>query len=249
MQYKKYFKYIILVLILIIFVLLFFLYKKQPPKIVDIKKKAIAYSDGSAEIVVWDNFHGDYVVYNSKIKALVDGEQYLAPDLKYRGGTWDRVVYSYNSSDDRYCDHNIFYMDRDIKTARTSHSDFCINKTLDEHDIKYFLGTKYNEGEVGIVAYSDLAVLSKIKIPYASDKSIWGEIIASNWELTKLIIPVGNCDKGAMDMKLFLWDVTNSTLEDKTPINFDCNINKIRYQHDDDKFYVDTYNKLEKYVL
>jgi len=248
---------IISVLILLIFVLSFFLYKKQLPKIVDIKEDTVAYSDGSAEIVVWDNFNGDYIIYSSKVKALVDGDQYLAPDLKYRGGTSDRVVYSYNSSkNNKYCNHNIFYMDRDKKTAKTSSSDFCVAKTLDEHDIKYFLGTKYT-GEVAIIGYSDLEISATIKIPYASsEKPIWGEMVASNWELTKLIIPVGTCDKGTTDttkMRLFLWDVESGELEDKTPVDFDCGISRIRYgrsyNYDDDRFYIDTVNEEGKYVL
>jgi len=245
---------IIFVLILIIFTLSFLLYKKQLPKIVDIKEKAVAYSDGSAGIVAWDNFNGNYTVYNAKVDALNDNGQYLAPDLKYRGGTWDRVVYSYNSSDNTPCG-NIFYMDRDKKVARTLHSDFCIAKTLDEHDIKYFLGTKYT-GEIAIIAYSDLETLATIKIPYASsEKPIWGEMVASNWELTKIIIPVGTYDKGTTEdtkLRLFLWDVEAGTLEDKTPANFNC-MEKIRYgrsyNYDDDNFYIDCYNEMGKYIL
>lgn len=248
---------IISVLILVIFVLSFLLYKKQLPKIVDIKEDTVAYSDGSAEIVVWDNFHGDYVVYNAKVEAILDINQYLAPTLNYRGGTWDRVVYSYNGGEndlDRYCDHNIFYMDRDNKVARTSYSDFCVRKTLDEHDIKYFLGTKYSdEVEVAIIGYSDLEVLATITIPYASpEKPIRSEMTASNWELTKLIIPVGTCDKGTTEdtkMKLFLWDVENNNLEDVTPTDSGCGITKIRYEHGDDKFYIDTRDEQGRYVL
>lgn len=223
-----------------------FSHEKLFLKIVDIKKNSVAYSNGNAEIVVWDTFGGDYIVYGSKVKAILDGDQYLAPTLNYLGGTWDRVVYSYNSGKnniDMYCDHNIFYMDRDSRIARTSYSDFCVRKTLDEHDIKYFLGTKYT-GEVAIIGYSDLKTLATIKILYASpEKPIVSGMVASNWELTKLIIPVGTCDRGTTDatkIKLFLWDVKNDKLEDKTPANFNCDISKIRYERSDDKFHVVT---------
>ena len=47
-------------------------------------------------------------------------------------------------------------------------------------------------------------------------------------------------------MKIFLWDVENKTIEDKTPLNFDCNIKEIRYEHSDDTFYIDRFNNINE---
>lgn len=240
-------KYVIVIGITLFSVcfLLHILLNASRPSIVDIRNNAIAYSDGTAEIVVNDSFHGDYVVYNAKVNAISDG-QYFAPSLAYRGGTWDRVVYTYSQKD--YCENNIFYMDRDKKVARILNTDYCIGKTLDEHDIKYFFGTKNNEGEVMIGFYDSGKVFSKIIIPYGLGKPINSELVASNWELTKLIIPIGSCDKGGKDMKIFLWDVENKIIEDKTPLNFDCNIKGIRYEHSDDVFYIDRFNNINEMI-
>jgi hypothetical protein len=137
-------------------------------------------------------------------------------------------------------------MDRDKKVARIFNTDYCIGKTLDEHDLKYFFGTDNSTGEVVIGFYDSGKVFSKIIIPYGLDKPINGSFVASNWELTKIIIPIGNCDKGSRDLKIFLWDVENGTLEDKTPSNFDCSIKGIRYEHDDDTFYIDRFNNISE---
>ena len=215
------------------------------PYIVDIKDNAVAYSDGTAEIAINDNFHGNYVVYSARVDAIYDGH-YFAPNLIYRGGTWDRVVYTY--AQDNYCEDKIFYMDRDQKSARVMNSDYCIEKTLDEHDIKCFFGTKNNLGEVVIGTYDNGAVISKIIIPYAIGRPINGSFVVSNWELTKLIVPVGNCDKGARDMKIFLWDVEAQIIEDKTPLNFNCNIEGIHYEHDRDIFYIKRANSIDEII-
>lgn len=202
MKINKDTKYIIVIGILVVSIcsLLYILLNIQHPNIVDIRDNAVAYSDGTAEIAVNDNFHNDYVVYSAKVNAISDG-QYSAPDLTYRGGTWDRIVYTYSQND--YCENNIFYMDRDNKIAKILNTDYCIGKTLDEHDIKYFFGTKNNEGEVIIGLYDSGKVSSKIIIPYALGRPISRRSMASNWELTKLIIPVGSCDKGGQGYEDF----------------------------------------------
>jgi hypothetical protein len=240
-------KYIIVIGILLFstFFLLYILFNVSHLNIVDIKDNAVAYSDGTAEIVINDNFNGDYVVYSAKVNAVSDG-QYFAPDLTYRGGTGDRIVYTYSQSD--YCENNIFYMDRNKKVAKILNTNYCIEKTLDEHDIKYFFGTKSNESEVMIGFYNSGKVFSKIIIPYALGRPIDGASVASNWELTKLIVPVGNCDKGSKDMKIFLWDVENKTIEDKTPLNFDCSIKGISYEHSEDIFYIDRFNNMNEII-
>lgn len=47
-------------------------------------------------------------------------------------------------------------------------------------------------------------------------------------------------------MRIFLWDVKNKTIEDKTPLKFDCNIKEIRYDHGDDAFYIDRFNNINE---
>jgi hypothetical protein len=242
---SKAIRYVVCVLGIILFSI-YFLLNFSDLKIVNIKENAVAYSDGSAEIVINDNFNGDYVVYSAKVDAIDDNGQYSAPDLVYRGGTWDRVVYTYSQSN--YCENKIFFMDRDEKIAKILNTDYCIGKTLDEHDIKCFLATKYNKAEAVIGFYDSGETFSKINIPYAVDRPINTNLVASNWELTKLIIPVGSCDKGAKDMKIFLWDVENKIIEDKTPLNFDCDINKIIYNRSDNKFYIEMFDRKKEVV-
>lgn len=246
---KKIYTTIIVLLCVSIVVLIIFGKKYfDSHQVVEAKNNIVVYADGTAEIVVRDKVPDEkFHTYRAKIKLPKDEfGTYYPPHLTLRDGAWQRQAHTYNDdSINGWCEKNIFFMDRINKITKQSHIDFCISKTLDEHGVTTFLATSEDLTSLVIGNYEDGKIIASTTIPnglkyFNSGYGDGMEITAgvSDWEITKLAFPAGECAMGDGDMRVFLWDIKKGTVEDKTPAGAGCNLFRIIYDHGKDNFYV-----------
>lgn len=203
-------------------------------RIVSIKENAVAFADGTAEIVVIDNVPDQIThIYRSKTKAIWNEfyNQFIPPTLTMRGGVWQRMVYTFDPTGSG-CDSEIFYMDRVNKKVKTfSTGIFCIRQTLDRDTTKFIAVAPNNEMVIG--SYED----GQFKYGDHLPAPIWNGV-TSNWENTKLAFPIGQCEiDSTSTQKIYTWDVDHG-LKERTPKDFDCAAEfvSISYDHVTDQF-------------
>lgn len=215
--------------------------------VVAVGDHSVLYSDNTAEFVFRDNYNGALTVYRTPVEPILEDSYnaaWYAPELRLPvidqlGGNWERVVFSVQDMD--ACIHDIVVADRLTHTTHTAHTDFCILKTLDEHDFTRFWATtdetRNEEGAriltVGIGDYLTGSIIASttVEIPIWSDGESWigwydldTRVVASDWELTKIVFAFtagpecgdyrGVCDTPAF---IYMYDLETGEVRDVTP--------------------------------
>jgi hypothetical protein len=215
-------------------------------RVIDTKLNAVAYANGTAELLVTDSVPNQNThIYRATVPAIGAAPWWYAPTLKTQGSAWQRAVYTFDNTESDTCDDDIFYIDRVKKTAKTIHIDSCIQGTLDEHDITHFLSTTYRDTfqTLTVGTYEDGATVASHDGAEHLSLQSW----AFNWELNRAVLYFGKTLPCALDElcvaetpALYSWNLstsewTNIPLPSYTSL-IDPDASTLTYSHDTDTF-------------
>ncbi len=148
---------------------------------------AVAYANGTAEFILEDATPDNVSrIYRATVPAIGVAPWWYAPELHARGGSWERLVYTFMDTEGSSCDNNILYINRTEKTAKTvkvRDENTCIQGVLDDHDVTHFIATKYGTPTqtISVGTFKDGATVASHAGPEQMALTKW----AFNWELNK----------------------------------------------------------------
>lgn len=200
------------------------------PKVIEARDGVVVYENGTAEIVMRDSFGEDmWRVYRSSVEPfyIPEGKQswgwgpegYRAPNLTYRGGNQDRVVFTYDSPEKGdLCQQHVFYINRTVHTAHTAVSDLCIDSVLDIHDITHFLGSGIENSERGFIQHIGIGIFETGDVTASTTLPLGYSAVpgASDWEIRHYVFFAVKGDRELEVFALYSLDTTTQVLTDIT---------------------------------
>ncbi len=177
---------------------------------------AVAYANGNAEFVLEDATPDNVSrIYRATVPAIGVAPWWYAPELHARGGSWERLVYTFMDTEGNSCDNSILYIDRTEKTAdivKVNQENTCIQGVLDDHDVTHFIATKYGAPTqtISVGTFKNGAIVASHAGPEQMALTKW----AFNWELNKAALYFDQKLACSLDEDcktapvVYLWDLT-----------------------------------------